>query len=893
MHVTKGKIVKYAVLPGIFPRIFELFGAGFIHIAYLMAAIYQATGLLPADHPYLNPQNFGRFGIRHVIAEAAGNLVMDRKNIDKIFVFFVILTGLVLLCLQICLLILTVIAQPALAQSASFSEWFLTPSAFTTTLKDVAYGPTHDIAFMILDRIFGLERIFNSCIADVGQPCLDSFGRPIPTPENYPYPMHVALHQLLQFYSLGILFIGAMVIIYYVTTIVAETARTGTPFGQRFNKAWAVPRLILFFALLAPLNSGGSNAGINGAQLFTFWAAKLGSNMATNAWSYFNTSLTGTYMGGIEGLVATPNAPDIGSLAQFMFVARTCKIAEALGNGRDIQAYMVRESFRDPNHKALDLVIPTYQDALEFADKGTMTIVFGERDPDKHGTYKGFVHPTCGEIHIEPNQVSEPGALAMQEGYMHLILAMWKDLQFDVPVECMVRTLMQIDQNPACTKTDWPDSVFIDNIVTNFRNSLNELIKKNVEIQKGEKNWVVPPEILQRGWAGAGIWFNRIAQMNGAMTASVFNIPRPHQYPSVMEEIYEERKQSNESLSGADRFDPFIIDKKTKNLKRADLGGEADQKIAVVLHSAYSKWGDSNAGTTSRMEKSDNIFINMINTMLGTSGLFDMKKNVDVHPLAQLTAIGKGMIEASVRNGLIAGGGVVGKGIADLIGAGEFLGAVAKTAGNVATSFIFVSLILGFILFYVLPFMPFIYFLFAIAGWIKSIFEATVAMPLWALAHLRIDGEGMPGPGASDGYFLLFEIFLRPIMIVFGLLASITIFSALIFGLNDVFDIVISNMTGADAESIDPLSLEYYRGPVDQFFYTIIYVVVVYLAAVSSFKLIDMIPQKMLRWIGFTKPTFQENAGDPAGEVMQKVYKGGLVTTGQVARGKLAALLPD
>ena len=54
--------------------------------------------------------------------------------------------------------------------------------------------------------------------------------------------------------------------------------------------------------------------------------------------------------------------------------------------------------------------------------------------------------------------------------------------------------------------------------------------------------------------------------------------------------------------------------------------------------------------------------------------------------------------------------------------------------------------------------MPFIYFFFALAGWIKSIFEAVVAMPLRALAHLRIDGEGLPGPGATNGYFLLLEI---------------------------------------------------------------------------------------------------------------------------------------
>ena len=47
----------------------------------LMAQIYAMAGLLPPNHPYLNPENKGRYGVRHVIAEAANNLQLNKHNL--------------------------------------------------------------------------------------------------------------------------------------------------------------------------------------------------------------------------------------------------------------------------------------------------------------------------------------------------------------------------------------------------------------------------------------------------------------------------------------------------------------------------------------------------------------------------------------------------------------------------------------------------------------------------------------------------------------------------------------------------------------------------------------------------------------------------------------------
>src|SRR5690606_19193220 len=118
----------------------------------------------------------------------------------------------------------------------------------------------------------------------------------------------------------------------------------------------------------------------------------------------------------------------------------------------------------------------------------------------------------------------------------------------------------------------------------------------------------------------------------------------------------------------------------------------------------------------------------------------------------------------------------------------------------------------------------------AFGGWIKAIFEAMVGLPLWALAHIKIDGEGIAGPLALDGYLLVFEIFVRPIVIIFATISSMAVFSALVFTLNTIWELVVTNLTGVHTADMPPTPsaitatgmLEYARGLVDYLFYTVI-----------------------------------------------------------------------
>jgi hypothetical protein len=78
------------------------------------------------------------------------------------------------------------------------------------------------------------------------------------------------------------------------------------------------------------------------------------------------------------------------------------------------------------------------------------------------------------------------------------------------------------------------------------------------------------------------------------------------------------------------------------------------------------------------------------------------------------------------------------------------------------------------------------------------------------------------------------------------------------------------------------MGMEFKRDVVDEFFFTIIYTIIVYMLATSSFKLIDQIPNQILRWMGAGVQTFSDRAGDPAQNLVQYAAFGGMNVTNQV-----------
>ena len=866
LTITKKDVFRYAVLPGIVPRIARLARGGFYNLSFLIASVFNALKILPSNHPYLRADAMGTYGIVQVIAQAANHIEFKKENWDKILVFFSILAGLVILVLQFVLIIISVVFSPALAASdmpTDYAGFFVTQNNKT------------DLVFKTLDRVFGIPKLFDSEVMAGG-----------------PTPMNLALQALFEFYSVGLLFVGFFIIIYFVITIVAETAQTGTPFGKRFSHVWAPVRLVIFFALLIPVTSG-----LNGGQILTLWAAKYGSGLATNGWITFTNVLYGakngktnssdsdeTLAGKKEQVIARPNVPELAYLPGFMLVAKTCQYVEK-DYGHDVDGYVVYGPISEK------LAGANLQNIIE-RNKGTPVYIrFGVQDQTEFTSTSGTVGKECGELTMNIGTIAEPGAAVIQNAYFDLVKRIWSQsaLGVDQQAERINKKNSTLPGNnpklPGLTPNYF--SIVAKGVYNEIDGKIEEAVKKQIE----DGGLKPDAKISEYGWGGAAIWYNQIAKQNGALTEAINSPPTILHMPEAMEQARAARLMSDMNLDVQKMYTPFVKAGDVGNSEKKDQNEKA--RIMNIPYEAFASSGFRADALSFQTKLTGNVFIDTINLLLGTRGLFDLCKNVDIHPLAQMSSVGKSLIENSIRSFSISIFAGAAGGIASLIEQAQKMAPAAFSFASFFVTVAGIGLMIGFILFYVVPFMPFIYFFFAVADWVKGLFEAMVGVPLWALAHLRIDGEGMSGEAASGGYFLIFEIFVRPILIIAGLLAAVTIFSAMVKVMNEIFYIMVGNLTGNDPESsstcfsapsgsgdtgtggTDTSSASYFRGPVDEFFYTVMYAIIVYLIGMSSFKLIDMIPDNILRWMNAGVSGFSDKSGDPAEDLLKYVAVGG------------------
>ncbi len=963
-------VLVYATMPRILPRVKNLFSSGFAYVAFLMAHIYFMVRILPVSHPYLAPENIGRFGVRHVIVEASRNLKFSVKNIDQLLIYFALLVGILMLVAQFFVFVYAMIISPAMAFS-----WFDTPN------------PATDIAFTLLDRVFGIPDIFCSSytVTNCTDYAADTNGAS-PGAPTIPLPFHVALHGLFRFYSTALLMVAVLIFLYFVVVVILETATSGTPFGQRFQNVWVPIRLVVALGLLMPVSYG-----LGSGQYIVLYAAKYGSGFATTGWKQFNDGIASHSMfAGVNGrptgerysLLAIPEAPDITPVIEAMSIVHACAYAyhrmfaggpnqvhPSASDHPDIYAdytdatyaydffiqpwfvkkkesWMVNGIINTPppgtppisgtNVDRSWLLSPVshgYMDGLGFYYGGDIIIRFGQYGFKSDGSsplYEdetGQIRPFCGDIRIPVVDLRDPGgasaspsrggADAMLEFYYQLILDLWFNdeeiRQFArsyimSSVEKDAFTLFSFCQNSAASGTGSGYPGFYSSDIdcaskppsSDWKQEMIDTYQEDLEdaIIEAWSNYVVNStyeemdnSISAYGWAGAGIWYNKIAEVNGGWMASVAAMPTMDRYPLAMEQVLEAKKRQNEAIEYNTRFDPTVKAQSANAAPERLSGVDYMEEVAKPLALVYSYWNESEKNfDVSTRTSFKNIFMDALNRLMGTGGLAAMRtSNAHLHPLAQLVMVGKGLVDSAVINLAGSTGSAFLGGLLGAFKGTQKLGKVSEAFSQVLLSTAFMGLTAGFVLFYVLPFLPFVYFYFAVASWIKSIFEAMVGVPLWALAHLRIDGDGLPGDSAQNGYFMILEIFIRPILTVVGLVAAVIIFSTQVRILNLLWDLVVANTSGHSPTGNDILGMSnandsrFNRGIIDQFFFTVIYVIICYMMALTSFKLIDKIPDNILRWAGSSVSSFGDINQDQIESLNRYAAMGGMTIGNQAA----------
>jgi conjugal transfer/type IV secretion protein DotA/TraY len=860
--------LRYSHMPGIIPRFRELAGK-FGHFAYMLALIYSAVNLIPKNHPFLIARNVGSYGIRDVIATAANNVKFDKQNIDKILIFGAVLMSVVLVAGQI--IVIAITAATSGQANASTTSFFETPN------------PNSDVVFIFLTQVFGPLGIFGSGASTVAT------------------PVHAGLHDMLAFYSSAMMVLAVIIVIYYIVTIVGEAAVTGTPFGRRFNSLWAPIRLVVALGMLVPLSNG-----LNSAQYITLYIAKMGSGLATNGWSAFITRFSAP-----TNVFVQADAQNMAYVVKYVLTAEVCSKAVKQIGGNDVTPLIVGPGTPVPLQSAV--VADVLRDARDagYSHIRVAWNVGGEEPFEAHCS--GFsvnVTPltyTARDADGNPEVRTLAFSNQIQEAYLQAI----KDAQASIGggdnslAQRIVDLYVEFDANGelANGNSELANIVSqLQTVHTSIQGAVDAAITASNSNMVAIDNNVVLADLQAGGWGKAGLWYPIIGQLNQRYSSVAGELPALDM-PST--------PQDGARVTGlrtignwlARRFgwlwggqdEAELAHNLDLALERADWIGNRFMFTATGVNLDPDTGGLAGAGSWA--------FDGIVNWLFKTDALYNYQTSgsATLDPMVGLMKVGDVQISRAISaiKWLImvkVGGPVVGLVVGTAVGGpgGSVIGAIAgmlveqifEAAGFILYLMIIIGLGAGLMLYYVLPLMPFIYFFFAVVAWVMEIFEAIVAMPLWALSHLKIDGDGLPGQMASNGYFLLLGVLLRPILIVFGLIGGYLVFGAGAYYMHTVYGLVVNVVRGGEGGTAP--------GTMGALIYTIIFVYLSYNLAVMSFKMIDNVPKSILRWIGQGGATpFSDEKPDPISGSQSLVFAAaGMAmymrpnTSGDVAKGR-------
>ncbi|APX16093.1 hypothetical protein BWR17_09765 [Phaeobacter inhibens] len=807
-----------------------------------------------------------------MLALAAGNISWSWRNSDQIAIFAAVVVGIIMLAIQACLIALY--AFVGSAQASGSTGFFTTPAEHVQT----------DVVLIFLEQLFG--------------PNLNFFGaasQPLGT------PVYEGLHAVLGLYSMATMIIAVFIVLYYGAVVAGEAALTGTPFGKRFNSVWAPIRLVVALGLLVPLGTG-----LNSAQYLTLWLAKLGSGLGTVVWTTFVEEVTAA-----TDIVAKPAGESTAALTQRIFLNEVCAAS-----------YNRVEMFSDHSIKLLQVVgrrssvVPDFTNPEQMIavarDAGMQNVILswsrakpGEQATDyscgklsvslaEFDAFADGTNVTVAEERwwwalplIGPDMDAKLGTVhaSVKGAYLKEIKRLSDALQ---PAgEAIAKYAITVNASPDRGRYELLE--FIPELLKTEARQANQNVNTVIaatyeELTQSEyASSDGYDEMIKRGWGASGLWYGTLGTINKKYMDAVASAVPTLDVLFEATEVTENERGALGWLFGLSRYD--VSHSATSEIERAINIASEDfmrvvEEVRPEVNPLYQDTTQVDSTRTWYQEDHTRWLSNAMIWMLGGNQIRQMQNTPELDPMVRLTSTGHTMVSRSL---IFAGlgtalglGGSAASAVPDP--RFQFVGELAGAASGLLFIIAGVAVTAGIFLAYVLPIIPFVYFAFAVIGWVLEIFEAIVAMPLWALAHLRIDGDGLPGSAAIGGYHLLLMILLRPALIVLGLIGGYVIFGAAAYFFSSLFNAATS-ITQSDIANNA-------IGAVGMFVYTIIYAFLIYNIALMCFKMIDDVPKGILRWLGSGVQPFSDSKSDPIDGSRAMVAAGAGVAIGLAGSSK-------
>lgn len=658
---------------------------------------------------------------------------------------------------------------------------------------------------------------------------------------------------LIGYFNTVVVVVGGLLFFWNVTVGILTTAHEGKILGQKWSSLWAMPRVIFAIGLMVPLSGLG---GYNVAQAGVAYIVRSSTNIASELWKNGARLVING-----EIPITTEAASIAPSTFTTMYEMAACMVIvedQLRKAGGNLSIGLNTREFASGKSVITTVVVggenaysPGLCGSIHTPESPQYLLTLSE-EPLQGGAITGL--PQNASVRSQASDLFH----AMHKGIADdlfrdmLVLARANhpaavDASLPLPdFNARIRELMQSTSDRMRTGLDSVVDVVLQNgggagggrEAMNARNVLLSRIEGgNCTSSAGNDGSAMT--CLGEGWIGAGSWYMVLARLNNELT-SLTTAKISAETGNYIENVAAGNRDLYVASNGRSWLssdsrrarEAGMITSEEATLQMARHKQALDNSTAPLAALGFAVSMENLSSLNSSLT-SDGIlgkipgfkenFFSFMNTVIGLGSPNGPFGSADpmigiINIGNMLTYISGIFMAASVATGFLSGGGTA----------------------TVLAPVIAVLMLTGGTLAFILPMTPFLFWILAVTGYFLLVVEAVIAVNLWALAHMRLDGDGISGEAGRQGWLMLLSLFMTPSLMIFGFFIGMQIFRVTTTLIDMMFAQAFAGIYNGNL----------YSGFILMFVYAIV-IAVMYMTLIErSFSLVTEFPGKVMRWMG-------------------------------------------
>jgi defect-in-organelle-trafficking protein DotA len=674
------------------------------------------------------------------------------------------------------------------------------------------------------------------------------------------------LGQLFKVFNIGVLVIAGIFLVYTIVMTILNAAHEGEFMGRKWNSAWIALRTILGLGLLIP----SATTGYSAIQVIVMWVVVQGVGFANMAWY---SALQYITQGGQIYTPPQSNTKDMINLVGTIMEMQVCMYTN--------------QNIWQQNQKA--------QQQAQAAQPGASTTATNTAAPQVPGTtnvqnwtanfttikdssnlYHSIVQfpgnpysadgqqdSACGQITFGTNASKEG---LSQDQKATILKAAVNQMMLDLDSYSQQIAALSTSANTinASNNQNFPNQV-----ETAIVGAAADWVNITLPIRSGGSgsnlNQTINDAMTQylnqsvtQGWIMAGRYYYALGSVQRKITdATSVNVNFDF-YPAGFPNSW---SPQSDKINAPQSWLDFSQSKNVnpapnvQNTAGVSLGNQAS--ILVDNETNVFNYVSPAIGIAETLDKSQAIptvssvgdtgILSFIMTPI-ISAIYSALQsfsNATGDPILVLQSIGNTFLDVALGSWLVGTIGIFGLGAGSAIMSSvQSLGYAVEDAilafVPVFTVFLLTFAAIGGTFAYYVPLIPFIIYVFAAVGWIIAVIEAMVAAPLVALGVTHPEGHDLLGK-SEQAVMLLLSVFLRPVLMVIGLIAGMILSRVVLRFLNTGFFGIVFELRDFSLFAFLAILM--------------IYCSLLVTIVNQAFSLIYQVPDRVMRWLGVSETT--------------------------------------